>query len=128
MIRDIALNEIPFGEEYKKVKDFQLKKTIKYLIASLITTLSIYAVEFLEIASNILRGTKGKYIEYVLLIGLIVGVVMFGRAGFRSLYLYIKYRDIAKDVHNIGMSLIEALIHIGSVKTRRKDLVVAGTH
>ena len=50
---------------------------------------------------------------------------MFGRKTWKALRLYFKYRDISKDVHQIALALINSLIQVKAIKTKRSDLVVA---
>lgn len=118
---------IPFPEDknYQEVKTLVYRKTIQYFVAMLMSGIVMYLIEVLDVLANVLRTNDSKdTITFILIAALILGVLFFGRGGVKYLSLYIKYRDISKDVHNIGMALVESLIHIGSIKTRRSDLIV----
>ncbi len=119
---------IPFPDDknYQEVKTLVYRKTIQYFLAVLTSGVGMYALEVLEILSKFGRmEDPGNVIKTTLLVALFVGLLIFGRGGFKYLSMYIKYRDISKDVHNIGLALVESLINIGSIKTRRSDLIVA---
>lgn len=52
------------------------------------------------------------------------GVLLFGRATFFSLRMYLSYRDISKDIHKIAEALLQSLIEVGSIKTPEDQLTI----
>ncbi|MFD2034979.1 DEAD/DEAH box helicase family protein [Belliella marina] len=119
--------KIPFPEEreYKAVKSMYLYKTIRNLLGALGSGLLGYGLESLEIlgrASKNIKTAKDLYV-YLAVIGTI-GMVIFGRQTFLTLRLYFKYRDISKDLQQIGDALLNALIKAGSIHTEHSNLKV----
>ena len=119
--------KIPFSEEkeYKAVKSFYLYKTIANLLATLVSGLIGLGIESLEVilegAKNI-KSAQDLYF-YLAVIGTI-GVVTFGRLTIKTLGLYLKYRDISKDIQQIGNALLNSLIKVGLVHSNRANLKV----
>lgn len=120
--------KIPFPEEraYKTVKSIYLNKTIKNLLAALGSGLVGFGVESLQVLSRAVRNIKSIQDLYVFLaiIGSI-GVVIFGRKTYKTLKLYLKYRDIAKDIQHIGDALLNSLVKAGAIRTDNSKLKVA---
>lgn len=119
--------KIPFSEEkeYKAVKSFYLYKTIANLLATLVSGLIGLGIESLEV---ILKGAKNiksaqDLYFYLAVIGTI-GVVTFGRLTIKTLGLYLKYRDISKDIQQIGNALLNSLIKVGLIHSNRANLKV----
>jgi len=119
--------KIPFAEkrEYKDVKSMYLYKTIANLMATLGFSLLGYLEEILQnfgrVARNI-RTLKDLYI-YLTVIG-IGGVLFFGRQTYKTLRLYFKYRDISKDIQQIGDALLNSLLKAEAIQTDSSKLKV----
>lgn len=118
---------IPFAErsDYKTLKAMYLRNTL----ANLIGALGFSILGYLE---NILQGLgrAAKYIKtmqdlyaFLTVVG-IGGVLFFGRKAYRTLRLYIKYRDISKDIQRIGDALIHSLLQAGAIHTDMLQLKV----
>lgn len=122
--------KIPFKEEkeYKAVKSLYFYKTIGNLLATLGSGLVGFGLESLQglgrAAKNI-RSTKDLYF-YLAIIGA-TGVVIFGRFTLKTLRLYFKYRDISKDIQQIGNALLNSLIKAGIIHTNNSNLKVKTT-
>ena len=119
--------KIPFKEkrEYKTVKSLYFNKTIGNLIAVLISGITGYGLSSLQALIRSTRHIKTLQDLYIFLtiIGSL-GVVIFGGLSIKTLRLYIKYRDISKDIHQIGKALLSALIEAGIVSTNIANLKV----
>jgi hypothetical protein len=119
--------KIPFREEqeYQEVKAMYLNKTIANLLATLGSGLAGFGLQSLEI---LLRG--GRYFksahDLYMLLGIIgtIGMLIFSRLTYKTLTLYIKYRDISKDIHQIGQALLSALIKAGVIQTDTSQIYV----
>ena len=106
--------KVPFAEEkeYKAIKSMYLHKTIANFLVTLGLTCSGYfgnALEGIERIRNLQQ-------LYIMLSFIILGfIVFFGRQTFKTLKLYFKYRDIAKDIQNIGDALLNSLLKAGVI-------------
>jgi superfamily II DNA or RNA helicase len=122
--------KIPFKEEkeYKAVKSLYFYKTIGNLLATLGSGLVGFGLESLQglgrVAKNI-KSAKDLYF-YLAIIGA-TGVAIFGRFTLKTLRLYFKYRDISKDIQQIGNALLNSLIKAGIIHTNNSNLKVKTT-
>ncbi len=119
--------KIPFQkeheeEDYMKTKSLHFNKTIAYLTAQLGTGISMYLFEAFEFLAD--NGVEDwhQVQNYMYSVGA-VGIVIFGRQMLKSSRLYIKYRDISKDIQNIGNTVLASLIHEGSIKSTGAKVV-----
>lgn len=119
--------KIPFPEEkeYKAVKSMYLHKTIRNLLATLASGLVGFGFESIEILARAARYIKSiEDLYFFLAIIGVVGMVIFGRLTFKTLRLYLKYRDISKDIQQIGNTLLHSLINAGAITTDFSKLKV----
>jgi superfamily II DNA or RNA helicase len=119
--------KIPFPEEkeYKTVKSMYFNKTIRNLLATLGSGLVGFGLESLLGLGRAARNIKTTQDLYVFLtIFGAIGMVIFGRLTFKTLRLYFKYRDISKDIQQIGDALLSALIKAGAINTDFSKLKV----
>lgn len=111
--------KIPFENkkrDFKKQKQFYLKSTIGYLIAELGLFLSFYTEAFLEIfAETAYIETVDDLLHWIYAFGGL-GLLIFGRQLFRSARLYLKHRDISKDLENIGNALLHSLLESETIR------------
>ena len=104
-----------------------LNKTIANLIATLVSGLISFGYETLEVLFRNLKNIKTleRLYEFIFLTG-IIGVLVFGRLTLNTLRLYIKYRDISKDIQQIGKALLNGLIKARLINAS-SDLKVIST-
>jgi superfamily II DNA or RNA helicase len=105
--------KIPFAEEkeYRQIKSMYFDKTIKSLLVTLGMTLLGFVEGIFQGIGRIAQKIKTLQDLYILLAIIFGGgIVVMGRQTFKTLKLYFKYRDIAKDIQNIGDALLNALI------------------
>lgn len=119
--------KLPFEEEedYRTLKNLYLNQTIKYLLIEVGMGLFYYALEFLELLEDLgdlLWTSTGRRIIFGLF--LVGALAFYGRKLFRALMLFIKYRDISKDVHRIGNSLLRTLVDTKQIQTDISKLIV----
>jgi len=119
--------KIPFPEEreYKAVKSIYLKKTIKNLLATLGSGLIGFGLESVQGLGKAARNIKTSQDLYVFLAILgTIGMAIFGRLTYKTLRLYFKYRDISKDIQQIGDALLNSLVKAGTIRTDNSKLKV----
>lgn len=119
--------KIPFPEEreYKPVKSMYLNKTIRNLLATLGSGLIGFGLESIQGLSRAARNIKTTQDLYVFLaIFGAIGIAIFGRLTFKTLRLYLKYRDISKDIQQIGDALLNSLVKAGAIRTDNSKLKV----
>lgn len=118
---------IPFPDkrEYRKVKSMYFDKTIKNLMATLLSGLLGFGLEIMEWFGKTARNIKTAHDFYMILaiIG-ILGMAIFGRLTFKTFRLYLKYRDISKDIHQIGNALLYALVNAEVIRADNSKLRV----
>ncbi|MFN3195158.1 MAG: DEAD/DEAH box helicase family protein [Chlorobiota bacterium] len=119
--------KIPFPEEkeYKTVKSMYLNKTIGNLLATLGSGLIGFGLEGLQGLGRAARNIKTTQDIYFFL-GIFgaIGILIFGRLTFKTLKLFLKYRDISKDIQQIGDALLNSLIKAGVINTDFSKLKV----
>ncbi|SMC76640.1 DEAD/DEAH box helicase family protein [Moheibacter sediminis] len=119
--------KIPFSEdlEYNKVKGMYHRKTIVNLMVSVGIAASWYMENAFEIFVRLVRNVKTLQ-DLNILLGLVVtgGILFFGRRAYRAFRLYVQYRDISKDIHQIGEALKNSLIRCGSLHTETSKIKV----
>jgi superfamily II DNA or RNA helicase len=117
--------KIPFPEEkeYKAVKSMYLNKTIGNLLATLGSGMLSFGLGTLQGLSKVARNFKTIQELYVFLAILgTIGIAIYGRQTYKTLKLFLKYRDISKDIQKIGDALLNSLIKAGAIKTDQSKL------
>lgn len=119
--------KVPFPDEkdYKGLKSLYYKRTIAYMFATLGSMLMTFGEAFFEGFGRFIRYIKNPedIFRWLMIVGLIV-FLFCGRQLFRTFRLYVKYRDISKDIHQIGEALLESLIKVGAIHTDSSKLSV----
>jgi superfamily II DNA or RNA helicase len=122
--------KIPFREErgYEAVKSMYFKKTIACFMASLSSGVLAYLGDALHNFGDAIKAaeTVKDYLFIFAIIG-IGGVLFFGRQACKALKLYLKYRDISKDIQQIGNALLNSLAKAGAIHTDISRLEVAAS-
>jgi superfamily II DNA or RNA helicase len=130
LLNGVALTEeikVPFPEDkdYKGLKSLYYNKTI----ANLLAVLGFSLLEFLQ---GILQGlgrssrnihSREDLFRILIIIG-VIGILFFGWRFYKTFKIFIKYRDISKDIQQIGEALLESLIKIGTIQTEYSKLFV----
>jgi superfamily II DNA or RNA helicase len=119
--------KVPFPEDhdYKGMKSLYYNRTIKYLLGMLGSGLVGFGFEALQGLGRAARHIRSKedLLYWLMFIGGL-GVVVFGRLAFKTFRAFVKYRDISKDIHQIGEALLESLIKVGAIHTDYSKLTV----
>lgn len=122
--------KIPFSEEkpYKSIKSIYLNRTIASLLITLGSGVGLYLLEALQTLGRSARRMKTPHDFYVfLLITGVIAAVFFGGLTLKTLRLYFKYRDISKDLQQIGNTLLQSLIDAGTIKATAQTKVVSSS-
>ena len=118
--------KIPFPEgDFKKAKQLTLNRTLAYLFGLLGSGLLAFGESSLEILMRQLRHMRRPedILWWLGAIG-VVGLGIFGRLIVKSVRLFIKYRDISKDLEDIGLALLDTLTQLNQITTPRNKLQV----
>jgi hypothetical protein len=118
---------IPFREKrtYQQVKTFYLARTLGYLFMTLALSYGEYfymVTQGFGRAGRSIKSPEQLFIFLSIIAGL--AILLFGGKTFQALRLFIRYRDIGKDVHRIGEALLHTLVHAGYIKSLPADLRV----
>lgn len=119
--------KIPFSEEkeYRSVKSMYLRKTIGNLLTTLGFAWLSFGIESFQALSRLSRNIKNAQQLYAfLVVAGIIGIILYGRLTYKTLRLYFKYRDIAKDIYQIGNGLLYSLIKARAIQTDISELKV----
>lgn len=123
--------KIPFVREkkYEEIMSIHLNKTIRNLLATLTSGVVGFAFGSVKILGKIawlvVSTTQDMYI-YLAILGL-VGMLFYGRESYKALKLYMKYRDVSKDIKQIGNALLVALVKAKVIQSNGSDLKVEAT-
>jgi superfamily II DNA or RNA helicase len=120
--------EIPFPSKkktYKRSRAVYLRKTISSLFVSLGSGITAFSEVYSEAFSRSLSHMKSPK-DVIIFITAMLGItsLFFGRRFFRAMRLYIKYRDISKDIKNIGKALVMTMCRVEIIKTDFNTLKV----
>lgn len=125
----IVLEEIkiPYkkNEDYTLTKKVYYHKTIKNLLISLGSALMLFSYDLvIGLLKNLLAYKSIKQMMIFLMITFGFGVLHYGRLTYKTLKIYIKYRDIAKDIHQIGYVILYTLYKMKFIQTPLNELVI----
>ncbi len=122
--------KVPFPEdtEYKGIKSLYYNKTIANLLGALGSSLLGFAQGILEGLGRSARHINNRedLFRFLMFAG-IAGVLFFGRQFYKTFRIFFKYRDISKDIQQIGEALLQSLIKMGSIQTDISKLYVVSS-
>lgn len=125
--------KIPYPYEGKKeekgyleTKTFYYNKTLRNVSAELGFGVLAFGETIIgTILENFMNIKTPKDIYTLLSVLGVSGVVVFGRRLYITSKLYIKYRDIAKDIKPIAKTVFETLIEMSIIKTPREEIKIS---
>ncbi len=122
--------KVPFPKgDYRKVKSLNFNRTIAYLFAVLCSGLIGFGeFSFETLIHNIEYIKNPKDLLWWIGISGVIGLVIFGRLLFKSIKLFFRYRDISKDIKNIGITLLDTLCELNQITTDKNKLKVEAMH
>jgi len=119
--------KIPFPSErpYQKVTGMYYQKTLSNFIISLGVAAAGYMEYAFQVFLRLVKNVRTLH-DLNILLGCVVvgGVLYFGGRALKAFRLYVKYRDISEDIHNIGEALKNSLIRCGAIHTDASKLKV----
>ncbi|WP_198553852.1 DEAD/DEAH box helicase family protein [Tenacibaculum sp. Bg11-29] len=120
--------KIPFSEkqDYKSIKSLYFNRTIKYLTGMVSSGVLGFSYDAFDALNRTKKYTNisEKHFTYLILFMGGLGVLLYGRLTFKTLRIYFKYRDISKDVRQIGKALLASLIKNKIIHTHHSKLFV----
>ena len=122
--------KVPFHREIergtvKKEKQFYYNKTITNRTSVLVSGVLAYGEGVLHLLSRSLRSLKSfEQLSFILGMAGLGGIFFFGNKAYKSVRLYIGYRDITKDIRQISEALLHALHNSGHIKTDLSSLKI----
>ncbi len=115
----------PKGQDYWVKKKLYYTKTVAYLIGIFISAIAGFGLEtflsFIKSAKSI--KSMETFFYWLTYVG-ITAIILFGSLAYKTLRIYIKHRDIAKDIAKIGEALVDSLINVGIITSERSKLAV----
>lgn len=119
--------KIPFPKErnYRKIKSLYFDKTlINMSISLMIAFMGFFSDSIVTLIRSVIHIRSLKELYTFLFSFIALGIFYFGRKTYKFVRLYIQYRDISKDIRNIGKALIHALHYSGIIHTDISELEV----
>lgn len=114
----------PRNQNYSAQKQLYTRKTVLYLLATLSAGLTMYSETFISVFRRFGEiTTTASLLRFLLFFGG-GGVLFFGRLTYKSFRNYLKYRDVSKDIYQIGQTVLDSLIELELIKTPKKSLEI----
>lgn len=113
-------------ESYLETKTLYYNKTLRNVTAELGFGVLAFGETIIgTVLENFMNIKTPKDIYTLLSVLGVSGLVVFGRKLYATSKLYIKYRDIAKDINPIAKTVYNTLIDMGIIKTPREEIKIA---
>lgn len=119
--------KLPFPDPrgIHSVKQLYYNKTIRNFLYSLGFSMLVFGQSVLD---SLLRGMRDirdpKDLIRVLLVVGGLGLFYFGRRLLRALVVLVKFRDISRDVRQVGEAVLSTLVRTGTIKTPYSEMQV----
>ncbi|ERJ58279.1 DEAD/DEAH box helicase family protein [Sphingobacterium paucimobilis] len=99
---------IPYAEgaSYQQAKTASMKKYINNMLVGLGSSLLFFMETSTQVLGKFMRISPGQSAGYAIMGMFGVAAVFYGRQTVRSFQYYRKYRDITKDIYQIGNALL----------------------
>lgn len=125
LVEEIRMPPDTVYQRTKKQKEVYLRRTIASLFADLFFGIMSFAgdtiVDFFRSARGLSSSDDIKL--WLLLVG-ITGLLYFGWQTQHAIGMYVRYRDISKDIRRIGEALLRSLHQEKIIKTPLSELSV----
>ncbi|QCK17138.1 restriction endonuclease subunit R [Mangrovivirga cuniculi] len=118
MVEEIKV-PYPDDRNYKKDRTLYFRNTLRNFTGTLGASVLAYLEFSLNLFARLFNKVPNKEVLIwggTIFIGL--GIVLFGTRSINALLLYLKYRDIEKDIDRIGIALLNAMSITGIIKTK----------
>ncbi|OIQ22574.1 MAG: restriction endonuclease subunit R [Flavobacterium sp. MedPE-SWcel] len=120
--------KIPFHEaiektSYQETKRFHYNKTITHFTSGVVSGILAYSEGVLNLFGRSIRNIRSlEQVTFMLSIVGVGGIFFFGSKVYKSLRLYIGYKEISKDIEQISNALLHTLHDEGHIQTHFSDL------
>lgn len=120
LIEEIKIPYPTQEQSYSGAKSFYFNRTIRNVIAQLISGIMSFSWYSLQSVSKLSKHiyTLENFVTIVSIFGGL-GVLLFGRKTYLTAKAYINYRDIYKDVEQIGNALLISLKQTGIIDAEK---------
>ena len=122
--------KIPYREDrpYKMAKSMSYYKSISSIGATIILGAMLSSGWLVQGILELLpQLNKAPAATLVITTISLLGLLLFGGLAYNYSRLYLKYRDVSKDIHHIGKALLAALVHARLIHTPTQYLKVVST-
>jgi len=124
MVEEIKV-PFPKNKNFKEQKSLYLNKTVGYALFTIAFGMVAFGQNALMELLNLAWRVDDVEGFFYAIIGIgLVGSIIYGRQFIKALRMYVKFRDISKDMKGIGDALVNTLANMGIIKTRRSRLNV----
>lgn len=118
---------IPYDGEidYQGAQALYYNKTKRYATGVFVSSLALFLKAVLSFMLGALRSTmilENFFFSMQIVGG--IGLLFFGPATFKIFRLYLRYRDISKDLQSMGEALLATLKHMNQITTPLAELKV----
>jgi hypothetical protein len=123
--------KVPYQQDqsYSERKGMYFRNTLAYLISGIFSALSFIGLQSAEsIFQAALRLGSWREVLQLLVVASVIGLAVSCYFGIKALRLYLKYRDISKDVGGIAQALLNTLVGQRFIKTAVADLKLKVSH
>ncbi len=115
----------PAGQSFPKTKTLYFNKTIKNAIATVISILMSFIQSILNfIINNTQLFRNLTYLLYTIAAGGFLGIIIYGRLLIKTATVYLKYRDISKDIENISVALLKTMCNGRIISTAFEQITI----
>ncbi|MCX2743246.1 DEAD/DEAH box helicase family protein [Mangrovivirga sp. M17] len=118
---------VPYPDErnYKQDRTLYFRNTIRNFTGALGASVLAYLEFSLNLFARILNKVPNQgVLIWGITIIISLGILFFGTRAINALLLYLKYRDIEKDLDRIGVALVNTMSKTGIIKTNIDDIKV----
>ncbi|NME72345.1 helicase-related protein, partial [Flammeovirga aprica] len=119
--------KVPFDRKegnFHKQKKFYFTASIGYLLLELGQLFLLHLLDFYDIIEGVFIAENGNDLLMILCFLDIGGLVYFGRKLIKTTKIYFKYRDVSKDIQNIGKALLNTLLEANIIYSKPDELSV----
>ncbi|MBD0402545.1 DEAD/DEAH box helicase family protein [Flammeovirga sp. EKP202] len=119
--------KVPFDREEKnfhRQKKLYYRASMGYLLLELGQLFMLHLMDFYEIAEGFLYAEDRNELLMILCLADIGGLFYFGKKLLKTIKIYSKYRDVTKDLQQIGDALLRSLIQTKIFYSKPEELSV----
>lgn len=123
--------KIPYAQAsprtYQEEKKFHLQNTVKYFTAGVGSSVLMFTLVFLDYLSVFSRLPYHYVLNFIFGGFWLSFLWLYGDKLVKSARLFIKYRDISKDIESVANALLKSLVETKDIKTPIEQLILVTT-